>query len=93
MNQELLPKYEAWIVQLEANIAAMHRQRRTFRLMFFGAAILSAVGFAFGKWLGVATFFTGIMVCGAGLYITMTRTWEYERELKRIREDKRRLAG
>jgi small basic protein len=93
MTNESLAKYELWGQTLQANIAAMQRQRRMFHIMFFGAAVLSAIGFFFGVWLGVGTFFTGIMVCGAGLYITMTRTWEYQRELKTVREEVARIAG
>ena len=70
MTNESLSKYELWGQTLQGNIEAMHRQKRMFRIMFFGAAILSAIGFFFGVWIGVGTFFTGIMVCGAGLYIT-----------------------
>jgi hypothetical protein len=91
MSQELIAKYEIWAERLERNIDQLAKQRRTFRLMFFGAAVVSAVGFFFGVWIGVATFFTGIMVCTAGLYITITREWEYERELKRMREEITRL--
>jgi hypothetical protein len=91
MSQELIAKYEIWIERLEQNIDQLVRQRRTFRMMFIGAAVISAVGFFFGVWIGVATFFTGIMVCTAGLYITMTREWEYERELKRMRAEVVRL--
>ena len=92
-DSEMAPKYEAWIAKLQSNIHDMGRQRRIFRMMFVGAVVLSAVGFFWGVWLGVATFATGVMVCGAGLYITMTREWEYERELKRTRDDLQRLKN
>ena len=92
-DTEMIEKYEAWIARLQQNVAAMERQRRTFRIMFFGAVVLSALGFLWGTWLGVATFLTGIMVCGAGLYITMTREWEYEREIERTRGEVQRLRG
>jgi hypothetical protein len=65
----------------------MARQRRTFRVMFVGAMVLSAIGFFWGAWLGVATFFTGVMICAAGLYITMMREAEYKEELKQVRAD------
>jgi small basic protein len=93
MDREMLSKYEAWSAKLQSNIQDMGRQRRVFRRMFVGAVVLSAIGFFWGVWLGVATFFTGIMVCGAGLYITMTREWEYERELKRTRAEVDRIRA
>ncbi len=55
--------------------------------MFFGSDRSSALGFFFGAWIGVGTLATGIMVCIAGLYISTTRRWEYERELARTREE------
>jgi hypothetical protein len=91
MNEEQLAKYEAWAARLEQNIAELARQRRTFFGIFFGAVVVSALGFFFGWWLGVATIATGIMVCVAGVYITTTRTWEYERELARTRLEVKRL--
>ena len=90
-DQEMLPKYEAWIAKLQSNIQDMGRQRRAFRIIFVAAVVLSAVGFFWGVWLGVGTLATGVMVSGAGLYITMTREWEYERELKRTRDEVTRL--
>lgn len=90
---ELLPKYETWIKKLEGNIEDMRRQRRTFHKLFFGAVIVSAIGFFWGAWLGVATFFTGIMICVAGLYITMTREAEYKEELKQTRADVAKLRA
>jgi hypothetical protein len=93
MSTEQIAKYEAWATRLEENIASLARQRRTFFTMFFGAVVLSAFGFFFGMWLGVATIATGVMVCVAGLYITTTRTWEYERELESTRREVRRLKG
>ena len=90
-DQEMLPKYEAWIAKLQSNIRDMGRQRRAFRIIFVAAVVLSAIGFFWGVWLGVGTLATGVMVSGAGLYITMTREWEYERELKRTRDEVTRL--
>ena len=75
MMDEQLAKYEAWAARLEENIASLTRQRRSYFRIFFGA------------WLGVGTLATGIMVCIAGLYISTTRTWEYQRELARTREE------
>ena len=85
MSEEKIEKYEAWAKRLEENIMSLARQRRTFFFMFYGAAAISAFGFFFGAWLGVATLATGVMVCVAGVYISTTRTWEYERELERTR--------
>jgi hypothetical protein len=93
MTEDLGAKYQAWIEKLESNIRDMGRQKRIFHMMFFGSVVVSAIGFFWGVWLGVATFFTGVMICVAGLYITMTRTWEYERELERTRADLRRLRA
>ena len=93
MNEEQILKYEAWIRRLEENIASLAQQRRTFFFIFFGAAVLSLLGFFFGWWIGVATIATGVMVCVAGVYITTTRTWEYQRELERTRRDMARLRG
>ena len=87
MSDDQIAKYEAWAARLEANIATLTRQRRSYFKIFFGAVVLSAVGFFFGAWLGVGTLATGIMVCAAGLYISTTRTWEYQRELARTREE------
>ncbi|HEY2516062.1 MAG TPA: hypothetical protein VGI39_34560 [Polyangiaceae bacterium] len=91
MSQEQVAKYEAWAARLEKSIGELSRQRRTFFAIFGGAVVVSFLGFFFGWWLGVATIATGIMVCVAGLYITTTRTWEYERELARTRLELRRL--
>jgi hypothetical protein len=93
MSEDMLPKYEAWTEKLQSNIRDMGRQKRAFHMMFFGSVIVSAIGFFWGVWLGVATFFTGVMVCVAGLYITMTRTWEYERELKRTQQEIARIRS
>jgi hypothetical protein len=93
MSEEQVEKYQAWVARLEQNIAELARQRRTFFMIFFGAVILSSLGFFFGWWLGVATIATGIMVCVAGLYITTTRTWEYEKELARTRLELKRLKS
>jgi hypothetical protein len=90
-EEDQVEKYEAWAAKLEANITELRHQRRTFFRIFFGAVGVSAIGFFFGVWLGVATFFTGVMVCVAGVYISTTRTWEYERELERTREEIARM--
>ena len=87
MSEDQIAKYEAWAARLEENIATLARQRKGFYLIFFGSIVLSAFGFFFGAWLGVGTIATGIMVCVAGLYISTTRRWEYERELARTREE------
>jgi hypothetical protein len=87
MSDGQIAKYEAWATRLEENIASLARQRRAFYGIFFGSVVLSALGFFFGAWLGVGTLATGIMVCVAGLYISTTRRWEYERELARTREE------
>ena len=93
MSAEQIAKYEAWATRLEENLASLARQRRTFFVIFGGAVVVSALGFFYGVWLGVATIATGIMVCIAGVYITTTRAWEYERELKRTRFELRRMKG
>jgi hypothetical protein len=82
-----LAKYEAWAARLEENIATLTRQRRLYLRIFFGAIVLSVIGFFVGPWFGVGALFTGIMFCIAGLYISTTRTWEYQRELARTREE------
>jgi hypothetical protein len=87
MSDDQLAKYEAWASRLEENIATLTRQRRLYLRIFFGAVGVSALGFFFGWWLGVGALATGIMVCIAGLYISTTRTWEYQRELARTREE------
>jgi hypothetical protein len=87
MSDDKLAKYEAWAARLEENISSLARQRRSYYGIFFGSVALSALGFFFGRWLGVGTFATGVMVCIAGLYISTTRRWEYERELERTREE------
>jgi len=91
MSEEKIAKYEAWATRLEENIVSLARQRRTFFFMFYGAAAISALGFFFGAWLGVATLATGVMVCIAGVYISTTRTWEYQRELERMRYEVHKL--
>jgi hypothetical protein len=91
MSQEQIAKYEAWATRLEENIVSLTRQRSTFFYIFCGAIVVSGIGFFFGAWLGVATFATGLMVCVAGIYISTTRTWEYQRELERTRYEVRRL--
>jgi hypothetical protein len=93
MSEEQIAKYEAWATRLEENIASLTRQRRVFFYMFYGAIGVSALGFFFGAWLGVATFLTGVMVCVAGVYISTTRTWEYRRELEITRYEIRRLRA
>jgi len=93
MSDDQISKYEAWAARLEENIGTLRRQRRTFYGIFFGSVALSAIGFFFGAWLGVATFVTGVMVCVAGFYISTTRRWEYERELSRTRREIARLKS
>jgi uncharacterized protein (DUF58 family) len=93
MSEEQIAKYEAWATRLEENIVSLTRQRSTFLYIFCGAIVVSGVGFFFGAWLGVATFATGLMVCVAGLYISTTRTWEYQRELEQTRFEVRRLRA
>jgi len=87
MSDVQLAKYEAWAARLEENIATLVRQRRTFLRVFFGSIGLSIVGFFFGPWFGVGALATGVMFCIAGLYISTTRRWEYQRELVRTREE------
>jgi hypothetical protein len=87
MSDDQLAKYEAWAARLEENIATLTRQRRLYLRFFMGAAGVSLVGFFFGWWLGVGALFTGVMFCISGLYISTTRTWEYERELARTRDE------
>jgi hypothetical protein len=82
-----LAKYEAWAARLEDNIATLARQRRIYFRIFFGSIGLSFIGFFFGPWFGVGAFATGVMFCIAGLYISTTRRWEYERELVRTRNE------
>jgi hypothetical protein len=93
MSLEQIAKYEAWATRLEENIVSLTRQRSTFFYIFYGAVAVSGIGFFFGAWLGVATFATGVMVCTAGVYISTTRTWEYQRELERTRYEVRRLRA
>jgi hypothetical protein len=93
MNPEQIAKYEAWAKRLEDNIAALARQRRAFKWIFTGAVVVSAVGFFVGPWLGVATFATGVMVCISGVYISTTRTREYERELAQTRYEIEKLRS
>jgi uncharacterized protein (DUF58 family) len=83
MSIEQVAKYEAWAAQLQGNIESLARQRKTFFRMLAGFVAVSALGFFFGAWLGVATIATGVMVTVAGVYITTTRTLEYQRELER----------
>src|SRR5438552_19058108 len=92
-DEALVAKYETWAAKLESNIDDMAHQRRMFIRIFGGAVVLSIVGFFFGWWLGVATFFTGLMIAIAGVYMTTTRTLEYRRELGRTRDEVRRLRG
>jgi hypothetical protein len=87
MSDDQLGKYEAWAARLEENITTLSRQRRAFYGILFGSVALSAIGFFFGVWFGVGTLVTGVMVCIAGLYISTTRRWEYERELARTRDE------
>jgi Flp pilus assembly protein TadB len=93
MNPEQIAKYEAWAKRLEDNIAALARQRRAFTKIFTGAVVVSVLGFLIGPWLGVATFATGVMVCIAGVYISTTRTKEYERELAQTRYEIEKLRS
>jgi hypothetical protein len=93
MSDDQVAKYEAWAARLEENMTSLARQRRYFYAIFSGSIVLSAVGFFFGWWLGVGTFATGLMVCIAGLYISTTRRWEYERELALTREEIARFKG
>ena len=93
MSADQVAKYEAWILKLESNINDMHRQRRAFLWILFGAVVVSAVGFFWGVWLGAATFFTGLMIAGAGLYITMMREAEYKEELAQTKLDVTRMRG
>jgi hypothetical protein len=93
MSDEQIAKYEAWARRLESNLDALARQRRAFSRVFGGAVVVSALGFLVGPWLGVATFATGVMVCIAGVYISTTRTKEYERELAQTREEIAKLRG
>jgi hypothetical protein len=86
-------KYEAWAAKLEKNIEDLGHQRRMFIRIFGGAVVVSLLGFIVGWWLGVATFFTGLMICVAGVYMTTQRTLEYRRELGRTRDEVRRLRG
>ena len=87
MSDDQLAKYEAWATRLEENIATLGRQKRTYFRIFFGCVALSLVGFFRSPWFGVGAIFTGVFVCIAGLYISTTRRWEYERELVRTKEE------
>jgi hypothetical protein len=93
VDEGQVAKYEAWATKLEKNIGDLAQQRKLFIRIFGGAVIVSGVGFVFGWWLGVATFFTWLMICIAGVYMTTTRTLEYRRELDRTRDEVRRLRG
>jgi hypothetical protein len=90
---DLLHRYAAWEAKLRENIDALARQRAAFYRIFFGALILSALGFFFGAWFGVASLVTGVAFCGTGLYLTTVRGHEYHDELSRTRAELRRLEG
>jgi hypothetical protein len=87
MSEDQIAKYEAWAARLEENIATLVRQRRTYFKIFFGSVAVSLIGFLRSPWFGVGAIVTGVLVCIAGLYISTTRRWEYERELVRTREE------
>ena len=89
----LVERYATWEAKLRENINALSRQRVTFYRIFFGFLFASTLGFVFGTWFGVATFFTGIAFCGTGLYLTMMRGHEYVDELSRTSAELRRLRS
>ena len=89
---DLVQRYAAWETKLRENIDTLSQQRTAFYRIFFGALLLSAFGFVFGWWFGVASFFTGVAFCGTGLYLTMVRGQQYVDELSRTRAELRRLG-
>ena len=90
---DLVNRYAAWEAKLRENIDALSRQRTTFHRIFFGALLVSAFGFLFGWWFGVASFLTGVAFCGTGLYLTMVRGHQYHDELSRTRVELLRLGA
>ncbi|HEY2514622.1 MAG TPA: hypothetical protein VGI39_27345 [Polyangiaceae bacterium] len=89
---DLVQRYAAWEAKLRENIDALGRQRTTFHRIFFGALIVSTLGFFFGSWFGVGSLLTGVAFCGTGLYLTMVREHQYDDELSRTRAELRRLG-
>jgi hypothetical protein len=90
-HADLVRRYAAWEAKLNQNIDSLSQQRTACYRIFFGALVVSTLGFFFGSWVGVGSFVTGVAFCGTGLYLTMMRRREYDDELLQTRAELRRL--
>jgi hypothetical protein len=85
-----IAKYERWLGELESRRDRLAQNRDRYIRFFVGAMVASAAGFVCNAWIGIASLFTGGMVCMFGCYVVLLRGWEYTRE---IGECKRRIAS
>ncbi len=85
MSETQLSKYEAWIRRIEGLQAKDARQRPVYFKIFVAIPLVGALGFIWGVWFGVASFLTGLMMCGFGFYTFLMIEGDYERELEALR--------
>jgi hypothetical protein len=91
MSAERIEKYEEWIRELEARKGNLASARRLYFRVFIGAIFVSVLGFFKSPWFGVGAILTGIMFCVCGFYMVLVRSDEYDRELRRNREELEKL--
>lgn len=85
MRETQLEKYEAWIRRIEQLQAKDARQRPLYFRIFVAIPAVFSLGFVWGVWFGVASFLTGMMMCGFGFYTFLMIEGDYERELEGLR--------
>ena len=93
MGETQLEKYEAWIRRIEELQAKDIRRRPIYYRIFVGIPLVFSLGFIWGVWFGVASFLTGLMMCGFGFYTFLMIEGDYERELEGLRRSAEDLRG
>jgi hypothetical protein len=91
MSAERIAKYEEWIRELETRKCNLAGARRLYFRIFIGAIFASILGFFKSPWFGVGAIATGIMFCCCGFYMVLVRSDEYDRELRRNRDELEKL--
>jgi hypothetical protein len=93
VETERLEKYEAWVHTLESRQRELSSGRGMHVRLFLGFFVVSFAGFAFNRWIGIASVLTGMMCCAFGFYVVGVRANDYARELKVTRRELQQLAS
>jgi hypothetical protein len=83
--RDQLAKYEAWTAELKERRERIIRQRSGYIRILTGILIASSVGFFWGRWVGIGTVFSGLLVFGYGWLTVMGLEWDCINEIESMR--------